>query len=286
MQQRNAWQDPPAFRSGGGGGGGGMPQLSMPGMTPVTKRLLIANFGIWLLSWLLARFGGAFGQGLYDFFALTPDRWRAWFPFVPVWEVVTYGFLHSVRDPMHILFNSMMLYFFGTMLEGIVGSRRFLTTYLVAMVLGGLAQGLVGVATGTHAATVGASGAVLGVLVACAVLEPNQQVIFIIIFVRLWILAAVLVGLDFFFLVNGGGGNTAYLVHLVGAAYGFLAARRRWIWRDPVELLERRAEERQRDKQVSEDRELDELLERIHNEGIHSLSQRERDFLKRVSKRR
>lgn len=282
---QGAWQEPPEPRGGGSGFGSGMPQLSMPSLTPVTKKLLIANFAIWIFTWLLSMTVPGFGRGLLEFFALSPDAWRRWFPVVPVWELVTYGFMHSVDDPMHILFNSLMLYFFGTMLEGIVGSRRFLTTYLVAMVVGGLGQVIWGLAYGHAEITVGASGAVLGALVACAVLQPKTPVIFIIVFTPLWVLASILVGIDLFFFVSGGG-RTAYLVHLLGAAYGFVAARRGWIYKDPLEIWERRRAVKQEDRQRSDEERLDSLLERIHKEGIHSLSAREREFLKRVSKRR
>ena len=285
--QSGAWQDPPEYR--GGAGVGGMPQFSMPPLLPVTKRLLIVNAVIWFASFLLIKTSGGpggFGYAVYRFFALDPVRWLDWAPFVPIWQLVSFGFLHAWNDPMHVLMNSLWLYFFGTMVEGAVGSRRMFTTYMIAMVLGGFVQLVANLIMGQPALTVGASGAILCLLAAAATLQPDARVLVLFVFLRLKILALIVVGLDVFWLMSGGHGGTAYLVHLSGAAYGFLAVKRGWIWRDPVQGFERKREARVALKAVDEERLLDELLARIHREGIGSLSGRERAFLKRVSKGR
>lgn len=277
---QNAWQDPPDHGQYGGG-----PQLALPPMTPVTRWLLMANAVVWGASLVLWHLSGPLGRSLYTFFTLDPAAWRNWFPLIPVWQLVSYGFLHSVSDPLHLLFNLLWLYFFGTFLEGLIGSRRFLTTYMVAMVLGGLVQVLVFVAQGSSTPTVGASGAVMGVVIATATLRPNMRVLFLFVPLTLRTIALVKVGLDLFYLISGTGGSTAFVVHLVGAAWGFAAVRTGLIWRDPLEVLERRREQARREKEQDDAQRLDELLKRIHREGIGSLSQRDRAFLNRVSKR-
>jgi membrane associated rhomboid family serine protease len=280
-----------------------MPQFSMPPLLPVTKRLLILNAVIWFASFLLIRLSGAptmvpdaigggysveygFGYAIYRFFALDPVRWMDWAPLVPVWQLVTYGFLHAWDDPMHLLMNSLWLYFFGTMVEGAVGSRRMFITYLAAMVLGGFVQLVGNVFGGQTALTVGASGAILCLLTAAATLQPDARVLVFIVFLRLKVLALIVVGLDVFWLLSGGGGATAYLVHITGAAFGFLAVKRGWIWKDPIQVVEQKRQAHAAVKAVDEERQLDELLARIHREGIGSLSNSERAFLKRVSKGR
>ena len=101
-------------------------QMAMPSLTPVTKRLLLLNVAVFLATFVIGVGSRGAGDGLFNFFGLTPRVWTAWFPFEPVWQLVTYGFLHSTVVFSHLLWNMVQLYFFGTMLEGILGGRRFL----------------------------------------------------------------------------------------------------------------------------------------------------------------
>ena len=85
---------------------------------------------------------------------------------------------------------------------------------------------------------------------------------------------------------TGANSNVAYLAHLTGAAWGYALVKLGWIWRDPLESLEAwRARSRERNALADEQR-LDELLKKINREGIHSLTAREKAFLKRASKGR
>lgn len=273
---RTTWEDPP---------GGG---LALPRPADRTRALLIANGAIWFATFLLVRFLPAVGEPVLRVLRLDPELWVAWFPFVPLWQVATYGFLHAPFEVGHILFNLLTLYFFGSALEGAIGSRRFLWHYTVALLLGGavqLALGLASLAAGGGAyPTLGASGAVMAVLVAMATLQPNMQVIFILFPLRLRTLALILVGIDVFRMLSGGAG-VAWAVHLTGAAYGFLAVRRGFVWSDPFEALAKRRARAEVEREGLDVRRLDELLARIHEKGLNSLSEREKAFLKRVSKR-
>lgn len=262
-------------------------QYSMPRLLPATKLLLLINVGVFLAFWLTARVLGITAAEIVhrDVLALAPQTWRDWFPFVPIWQVVTYGFLHDLGTLFHLLWNMLMLYFFGTLLEGIIGSRRFLVTYLAAQVLGGVVQLAVNLAAGQVFYTVGASGAVLAVVVAAAVLRPNATVLFLFIPITLKVMAMIMVGVDVFALLGRSTGSTAVVVHLTGAAYGFLAAKKGWLWKDPIETLEERRDERHKQREVADEARLDELLKRIHDQGMSSLSKSEREFLRRVSTR-
>ena len=276
MSFRSEWEQAP---SGG---------LGLPRPADVTRKLLIANGAIWFVVFLALRFAPALGAPLKRGLQLDPELWQAWFPFVPLWQLVTYGFLHAPFEITHLLFNLLTLYFFGTALEGTLGSRRFLWHYMVALVLGGfvqLALGFASIAAGGVAyPTLGASGAVMAVLVAMATLQPNSTVILFLFPLRLRTLALILVGLDVFRMLSGGVG-VAWAVHLTGAAYGFLAVRRGFVWGDPFVALARRRERAVVEREQDDARRLDELLARIHDKGLGSLSEREKAFLKRVSKR-
>lgn len=73
--------------------------------------------------------------------------------------------------------------------------------------------------------------------------------------------------------------------HLAGAGFGFFAARLGWIWVDPTEKLGEAIEARRVVSERADSAKLDDLLRRIHEEGIGSLTDREREFLKKMSKR-
>lgn len=262
--------------------------LALPRVTGVTRKLLIANGAVWLVVFLLLRFAPSLGGPIKRGLQLDPELWQAWFPFVPLWQLATYGFLHAPFDVTHVLFNLLTLYFFGTALEGVIGGRRFLWLYMVALLLGGVVQlalSFASLAAGGEAyPTLGASGAVMAVLVAMATLQPNSTVIFFLFPLRLRTLALILVGLDVFRMLSGGVG-VAWAVHLTGAAYGFLAVRRGFVWGDPLQALARRRERAEVEREQDDAQRLDELLARIHDKGLGSLSEREKAFLKRVSKR-
>jgi membrane associated rhomboid family serine protease len=269
-------------------------QLSIPRMTPVVRLLLIVNaaaFAVQVLVYLTDTGPGS--PRLSDaisWLGLAPDRWSGSFPLVPVWQLLTYGVLHSVGEPTHILYNMLMLYFFGTMLEERLGRRRFLLTYVSAQVVGGLcflAPLLFGVHT--HAPAIGASGAVFGVMVALATLYPRQTVYMIIVPIQLKWMAIFFVGLEAYLALisfMAGSDGVAHLVHLGGAAYGFLAVRTGLIEKDPVEILERRRAVAQVERAADDEARMDRLLDKIHKDGMGSLTRAEKDFLKRMSSKR
>lgn len=285
---RSNWQQsgpPPDFD---GPGGGGL-HLAMPPITPVVKRLVIANAAVFLGCFALYLASDASWDFVRTVFGLSPYLWREWFPFVPVWQLASWGFLHSLGDPFHILKNMLFLYFLGTMLEGIVGPRRFIVTYAAALLVSGFVTLVLGLITGTTLPTIGASGAVLAIVVATATMRPTTRVIFILFPITLKTLAIFFVGLDLFFALSslkGGGSNVAYAAHLSGAAFGFLIAWKGWIWRDPLAGVERWRSDRREAGAVRDAERVDQLLDRINREGIHSLSASDRAFLKRASKRR
>lgn len=274
-----SWEDPPA--SGG-------VSLGLPRLTPVVKALLIANIALFVLQVVVLE--GWF-QGAYEFsieaFALVPERWRAGFPLVPLWQLVSYGFLHG--GPEHLLFNMLFLFFLGTMLEGEIGGRRFLVFYLLSIALAGAAQLSLGLALGQTAPIVGASGGVLAIVCAMATLRPHLRMIFIVVPMTLRTMALIYLALELFRAVmelKGQVSNVATFAHLSGALFGYLAVKRSWIWRDPLAEVEVWREQRAEARAAGDEERLDALLQKINREGIHALSSAEKAFLKRVSQRK
>ena len=265
-------------------------QLAMPSLTPVTKKLMIVNVAIFLATFVISVGSPSAANVILNGLGLTPSVWEAWFPVVPLWQLLTYGFLHSTIHFTHILWNMLQLYFFGTMLEGLLGSRRFLVFYVLALLAGAGLHLAVEFVTGGRASAVGASGAVLGVVVAAATMQPRTRVFLFFIPVTLGLLAAGIVVLDLLSAIRdlsaGTSDGVAHWIHLGGALCGFLMVRTGWIRIDWLERLSARRAIRQEERRVQEDYDMDQLLEKIHREGMNSLTKREKDFLKRVSKRK
>ncbi len=140
------------------------------------------------------------------------------------WRLVTYQFLHA--GFAHIFFNMYGLWIFGRMVEEVLGRTRFLMMYLFSGVLGGLFFLIAN--ANAFAACVGASGAVFGVMVAAAMVNPNARFLLLIppIPVRLWVLVAVYCGIEVFQALMNSRGNIAHMAHLGGALGGFLFMHR------------------------------------------------------------
>jgi membrane associated rhomboid family serine protease len=267
-----------------------MPQIGLPQLTRATRRLLIANAAIYAVSFAVFLASKDAWFSIERALGLRPAAWIASFPLVPIWQPLTYGFLHSVTDIFHVLFNLLTLYFFGTMLEEAIGTRRFVIAYFSAQLAGALfflVGGILGLEVGI---AIGASGAVFGVMVAMATLRPRQRVLFLFIPITLGFLALVFLVITLFGAAlewkEGTANGVAHLVHLGGIAYGFLAVRTKLIFADPMAALARSKAAREIERRQSDDARVDQILEKINREGMSALSRGEREFLKRVSSRR
>jgi membrane associated rhomboid family serine protease len=140
-----------------------------------------------------------------------------------LWRLVTYSFLHSPESWLHLGFNMLFLWWFGSDLETIYGSREFLTFYLVAALAGGFAYQAWAMATHNLAPCLGASGAVTALLVLCACHFPHRLIyIFFFIPVPLWLFAVFSVAQDSYQLFTGRAFGVAVAVHVAGAAFAFV----------------------------------------------------------------
>ena len=187
---------------------------------PVIKGLIVSNVIVWfLLDFLLAPFTLAgvpvFGI-LSEYLALWPPGTNFW-----PWQLVTYMFMHG--GFLHLFFNMLALWMFGMELENTWGSRKFLIFYLLCGVGAGVANVLVAIPLELTAPTVGASGAVFGVLIAFAMLFPDRPIYLYFLFpVRAKYLITVWIGLELLLGVTGSSDGVAHFAHLGGAAVGFL----------------------------------------------------------------
>jgi len=201
--------------------------LSLPPFTRAIKTLIALNAGIYFLMVLMGALRHEEVNGwLFKTFSLTSrDVVHG-----HVYQLVTYGFLHA--NFWHLFFNMLMLWMFGSMLETAWGSRRFWEFYLVGVL--GAALGTVALAYTigkfVHLAqgtpTVGASGGIYAILMACAMLFGDQEVYMfpLPVAIRLKYLVGILA---FIALISalGSASETANVAHLSGLVFGYLYLR-------------------------------------------------------------
>ena len=255
-----------------------VPQMGMsfPTLTPGVKFLLIANIGIFLTAMVFTPLQGF----IYGWFQLDAASLSH---VLQLWRLITYQFLHA--SVMHILLNMLGLYFLGPTLERHWGTKKFLPFYFGCGAAGGLFYlFLVLVGFLPPGVMVGASGAILGLLAACAILFP-QFVVFIFVFpVPIRIAALVLIVGYLITLVSKGvnaGGDAA---HLAGMAAGAI-----YVWSQPFRSqlkLKLRAARWQKKMEGHHklQLEVDRILEKVHNSGLHSLTAKEKRTLKKATK--
>jgi len=243
-------------------------------LSPFIKAMLFVNGGVWLLQNFIPAVTGALG--------LTPARFFAEFPNL-IYQPFTYMFLHG--SFFHLAFNMFALWMFGTEIENNWGSKRFGRFYLIAGLIGGVLNLLV--SPGQMGPTIGASGAVYGILAAYWILFPNRYIyLYFIIPVKVkWFVPGFMIlGLLF------SGGNVAHAAHIGGFLWGLLYLksdwRLGWLGRKMRSVRYKR-QEAKLNKQVRETEEImkrvDAILDKINEVGMENLTKAERKFLEEAS---
>ncbi|MDX2168406.1 MAG: rhomboid family intramembrane serine protease [Deltaproteobacteria bacterium] len=186
-------------------------------LPPLTRLILYGNA---LVFFLEATTGG---RWMLTHLALWPLGSR----FAP-WQLLTYGFLHAGVG--HLFFNMFAVYMFGGRMERTWGSGRFAVYYLVCLISAGLAQLAVGLLSESVAPSLGASGAVFGLLLAFGVTYPNERVVLLIppIPMPAWLFVTLYGGLELVLGLSGWQPGVAHFAHLGGMLGGYLLIRR---WR-------------------------------------------------------
>jgi membrane associated rhomboid family serine protease len=245
------------------------------GLTYGVQLLLILNIAAYVIDVMI--------YPIHTFLELHAD----WWTHLGVWELVTYQFLHSPDSLMHIIFNMLALFFIGPEVERGVGTNRFFILYLLSGVLGGLGWSLLSLPTST---CIGASGSVFGVLGAFAALYPQRELyIWGILPVKAWLLVVIFGSYELVNVLNGPGGTIANAAHLGGGIAGYIFATvigrpdiMRKI-RNAMDSKEKPSWEKYNKRPVSR-AEIDRILDKAAQHGMHSLNAAERDTLKRAGK--
>lgn len=199
---------------------GGFNRMSM--LPPVIKGIIIINVIVFISQFLFLDNYTIGKVPLESFLALQPFEGGIQGHFY-IWQLITYQFLHG--GLMHIFFNLFALWMFGVELETSWGSRKFLVYYLLCGVGAGIAQLMVPYFISDYplVATIGASGAIYGVLLAFGLTFPNRPIFMFPIFIPIpaKIFVILFAGFQFFMGFTSSDG-VAHFAHLGGAATGFI----------------------------------------------------------------
>jgi membrane associated rhomboid family serine protease len=183
----------------------------MPPIPPLTQALMLICTAVFCVDQFVR---------LEILFALWPLQSGLFWP----WQLLSYGFLHG--SILHLFFNMLGLWMFGSELERLWGRARYAQFLLASLLSAALAQLLVTWLTGSNVPTVGASGALFGLLLAFGMLFPNRTIMPLFppipmkarTFVFVFGAIELLLGLY-------GGGGVAHFAHLGGMLGGFLMIR-------------------------------------------------------------
>jgi membrane associated rhomboid family serine protease len=215
--------------------------LDMNNIPTMTKNLLVVNVLAFIATFVLERSGIDLTRMLGLHFFLASE--------FHVYQFVTYMFLHGGFT--HILFNMFALWMFGSVIERVWGPKKFLFYYICCGIGAGFTQELVqyitysmegiaayqyvnagGIQMTTDAyinlwTTIGASGAVYGILLAFGMIFPNER-LFIIPFPfpikAKWLIVGY-IAIELFSAMSGPGDGVAHMAHLGGMLFGFLLIR-------------------------------------------------------------
>jgi membrane associated rhomboid family serine protease len=245
----------------------------------VVGKLLLINIVIFLAMLILP----ALAKLAYTWFAVSTE---SVFTVIQLWRPITYQFLHDTSGLGHIFGNMLGLYFFGSLLERQWGQKKFLIFYLTCGAVGGILYSLLAlIGLMDRGILIGASGAVFGIVAAVAITYPRLRVYVWGVFpIPMGVLALMYVLLIFLGLRSGrnAGGEVAHLAGMAVGAFYVLSAS----WR---ENLKRRFKSSMYEKQRTAERrmqiEVDRILKKVHDQGIHSLNAAEKRTLKRASER-
>lgn len=236
-------------------------------MTFGVQMLLFANIAAYVIEHL-------FGFPLSNLCALSASWWNT-FSF---WNLVTYLFIH--KGFWHLFSNMMGLYFLGPETERALGTNRFFAIYFLSGILGGLGWSLLA----PYGSCIGASGAIFGILGAYAALYPKRELILIFmpfIPVKAWLFVLLIGAYEFMHVLAGPGGGIANAAHLGGGIAGYIYAT----VAGHTDLLWKMKEKfKAKAKPPVSRAEIDRILDKAAQQGMHTLTSRERDLLKRAGK--
>jgi membrane associated rhomboid family serine protease len=187
----------------------------LSGATPACKAIIIINVAAFVAQklfhpWFMDIFRGDTHEIFHNF---------------QVWRLLTATFLHDPFSPLHLVMNMLFLWMVGREMESFYGSRDFTVMYCTAAVFSTLCWAVAATFDSVGPTRmIGASGAVMAVVVLYTLYYPRREILFMFIFpIEMWLLLVIYLGYNLLqLLMPAMGDMTSYSAHLGGAAYGYL----------------------------------------------------------------
>ncbi len=255
--------------------------LSPSLFTDAIKFIISINFLIFILQYL-----SGMEDELFTIFGIVPSKT---FGELMLWQPFTYLFFHG--GIWHVLINMFVLWMFGSELEKYWGKKEFLRFFFIT----GIGSGLISILFSLSSTNpvVGASGAIYGVLLAYGLMFPNRLVyLYFLIPIKVKYLVILIGAIAFFSSLNPGNSNISHLTHLSGMVIGFIYLRSSINWNTINHFVIHRKDEIKRhyEDKKNEQREalklqVDAILDKINDVGYDNLSESEREFLFKASKK-
>jgi membrane associated rhomboid family serine protease len=255
------------------------------------RSLIIANLVVFVVQFLVG-----YHLPIVDLFGLIPyrvthDYW--------LWQLVTYMFLHG--GVLHLFFNMLMLWMFGNVLEAQWGSPEFLKYFFICGIGAGLTSVLFGTfhlfGTSPLSPTIGASGAIFGLLVAFGMVYPDA-VVYVWFFIPMTArsMAVVFGALELVLTLSNSRSGVAGFAHIGGMVTGYLYLKWGYQVRNPFRSLSRvvaggvtgaATAVRRKRREVPDDleNEVNRILDKVLKDGADSLTSEEREVMRRYAKK-
>ena len=253
-------------------------------LTPGVKYLLVANVIAYILELI-------FRAPMLRLFGLNPFMVVH---YLAIWQFVTYLFLHG--GFFHIFFNMFVLWIFGSEVERAWGTKPFLKYYFITGIGAGICSFLFTLSS--HAITIGASGAIYGVMAAFAMIYPDRIITLLLFFiipismkakhlVMLMVVISIFSGLTNLF---GASDGIAHFAHLGGMLVGYLYLKNDWRLAGVIGYLRHKKKMWQIHSQIRNmehfqnlQKQVDQILDKINEVGYENLTEKEKRILEEAS---
>jgi membrane associated rhomboid family serine protease len=262
----------------------------------IIQQLIYVNVSVFIITLILSSFSGLFENRtniIFEWFSLSSSFDQL---ITKPWTLISYGFLHS--GFLHILFNCLILHFFGRLFLEYFTQKQALNFYILGTLFGGLAY-LVSynyfpLFEGRVHTLVGASAGVTAIVVGIATYIPNYQLqLRIFGYVKLWKLAGVFILFDLISLAGGNGGG--HIAHIGGALFGYFYVSQSsnnssniFSWfseffskrKKPLQTVYKSTKKKNTRKSADDKQaKIDSILDKISKTGYETLTKEEKEFL-------
>ena len=262
----------------------------------IIQQLIYVNVSVFIITLILSSFSGLFENRtniIFEWFSLSSSFDQL---ITKPWTLISYGFLHS--GFLHILFNCLILHFFGRLFLEYFTQKQALNFYILGTLFGGLAY-LVSynyfpLFEGRVHTLVGASAGVTAIVVGIATHIPNYQLqLRIFGYVKLWKLAGVFILFDLISLAGGNGGG--HIAHIGGALFGYFYVSQSsnnssniFSWfseffskrKKPLQTVYKSTKKKNTRKSADDKQaKIDSILDKISKTGYETLTKEEKEFL-------